>query len=68
VPSAAEAAAGEVAVVRSLVGLLRVILGEGVTVRLLESVYSGRSPEMWGAAMGVAEAEGLESGTAIGLG
>jgi hypothetical protein len=39
-----------------------------VTVRLLASVYSGRSPEMWGAAMGVAEAEGLESGTAIGLG
>jgi hypothetical protein len=68
VPSAAETAAGEVAVVRSLTGLLRVILGEGVTVRLLESVCPGRSPEMWGPALGVAEAEGLESGTAIGLG
>jgi hypothetical protein len=67
VPSAAEAAAGEVAVVSSLIGLLRVILGEGVTVRLLESVCPGRSPEMWGAAMGVARAERLESGTAMGL-
>jgi hypothetical protein len=66
VPSAAEAAAGEVAVVRSLIGLLRVILGEGVTVRLLESVGHGRSPEMWGAVMGVAGAEGLESGSATG--
>jgi hypothetical protein len=43
VPSAAEAAAGEVAVVRSLVGLLRVILGEGVTVRLLENVCPASS-------------------------
>jgi hypothetical protein len=67
VPSAAEAAAGEAAVVRSLIGLLRMILGEGVTVRLLESVCPGRSPEMWGAVMGVAGAEGLESGSAIGL-
>jgi hypothetical protein len=67
VPSAAEAAAGEVAVVRSLIGLLRVILGEGVTVRLLERVGPGPFPETWGAAIGVAEAAVLESGTAIGL-
>jgi hypothetical protein len=66
VPSATEAAAAEVAVVRSLIGLLRVILGEGVTVRLLESVCSGPSSETWGASMGVAGAAGLESGTVIG--
>jgi hypothetical protein len=53
VPSAAEAAAGEVAVVRSLIGLMRVILGEGVTARLLESACPGPLPETWGAAMGV---------------
>jgi hypothetical protein len=58
VPSAAEAAAGEVAVVRSLIGLLRVILGEGVTMRLLESVCPGPFPETWGAAMGLAERQG----------
>jgi hypothetical protein len=67
VPSAAEAAAGEVAVVRSLIGLLRVILGEGVTVRLLESVCPGPFLETWGAAMGVARTAGFESGTVIGL-
>jgi hypothetical protein len=65
VPSAAEAAAGEVAVVRSLIGLLRVILGEGVTVRLLESVYPGAFSETWGAAIAVAGTAGLESGTVI---
>jgi hypothetical protein len=64
VPSAAEAAAAELAVVRSLIGLLRVILGEGVTVRLLES--AGPSSEAWGAAMGVAGTAGLESGTLVG--
>jgi hypothetical protein len=63
VPSAAEAAAAEVAVVRSLIGLLRVFLGEGVTVRLLESVCPGPSSEAWGATMGVA---GLGSGAVLG--
>jgi hypothetical protein len=61
VPSAADSAAGEVAVVRSLIGLLRVILGEGVTVRLLES--GGLLPETWGAVMGAATTPGLERGT-----
>jgi hypothetical protein len=65
-PSPAEAAAAEVAVVRSLIGLLRVILGEGVTVRLLESVRPGSFSEMWGVATGVAGTAGLESGTVLG--
>jgi hypothetical protein len=58
VPSAAQVAAAELAVVRSLVGLLRVILGEGVTVRLLERVCPGPFPETWGAAMGLPERQG----------
>jgi hypothetical protein len=41
-----------------------VILGEGVTVRLLES--AGPSSETWGAATGVAGTAGLESGTLVG--
>ena len=59
VPSAAEAAAAEAAVVKSLIGLLRVILGEGVTVRLLESVFPSPLSETWGAAMGAAGTAGL---------
>jgi hypothetical protein len=65
-PSAAEIAAGEVAVVRSLIGLLRVILGEGVTMSLLESVCPGPFSETWGAVMGVATTPGPESGRVLG--
>ena len=66
VPSAAEAAAAEVAVVRSLIGLLRVILGEGVTVRILENMCPGPFSETWGAVMGVATTPRLEAGTVLG--
>jgi hypothetical protein len=58
VPSAAEAAAAEVAVVRTLIGLLRVILGEGVTVRLLESVVPPSFSGTWGAATGLPARQG----------
>jgi hypothetical protein len=66
VPSAAEAAVAEAAVVKSLIGLLGAILGEGVTVRLLESVIPSPFSETWGGAMGAAGTAKLGSGTAIG--